>query len=92
VTVATSLSRDFLTLEAEYSHATGEIAAALHQGRVTIAPQPRAILERNLRIIDAAIEESRAALAKDPANRELEDMVLTTWQHKLDLLRRAAAT
>ena len=82
---------EFALLEAEYVRASDEILAALEHGEVRLAPQTREILERNLRIIDNAINESRAALDRDPANQELKDMILTTYQHKLDLLRRATS-
>ncbi|MBI4499929.1 MAG: hypothetical protein HY700_02090 [Gemmatimonadetes bacterium] len=82
---------DFSILEAEYVRASEEILSALEHGEVKLAPETREILERNLRIIDNAIDESRAALERDPANQELKDMILTTYQHKLDLLRRATS-
>ncbi len=83
-----AMSTDFLTVEAQYTRAADEILLALQQGEVRIAPETRAILERNLKVIDQAIAESRAALAGDPANAELRNMVLATYEHKLDLLRR----
>ena len=86
--VAASLPGDFLMMEVEYAQASGELVAALEQGRVKLAPETRAILERNLRVIDQALLESRAALGRDPANVALRDLVLSTYRHKLDLLRR----
>jgi hypothetical protein len=87
-----ALSGEFLTLEAQYVRAADEILGALNQGEVKIAPGTRAILERNLRVIDQAIAESREALARDPANVELKGMLLSTYEQKLDLLRRVAST
>ncbi|HEY1953446.1 MAG TPA: zf-HC2 domain-containing protein [Gemmatimonadaceae bacterium] len=49
-----------------------------------------AIIERNLRIIDAAIEQSKAALAKDPASRLLGDQLTHALDKKVELLRTAA--
>jgi hypothetical protein len=43
----------------------------------------------HLAIIDRAIEESRAALAADPANRDLRALLLGAHRQKLDLLERA---
>ena len=88
---AAARGNDFPLLEAEYVRASDEILAALEHGEVRLEPQTRDILERNLRIIDNAINESRAALDRDPANQELKDMILTNYQHKLDLLRRATS-
>ena len=49
-----------------------------------------AIIERNLRIIDAAIEQSKTALAKDPASRLLSDQLTHALDKKVELLRTAA--
>jgi hypothetical protein len=49
-----------------------------------------AIIERNLRIIDAAIEQSKAALAKDPASRLLSAQLTHALDKKVELLRTAA--
>jgi hypothetical protein len=46
-------------------------------------------LEHNLRIIDAAIAESRAALEKDPNSRELTEMLSATYDAKVKVLRQA---
>ena len=49
-----------------------------------------AIIERNLQIIDRAIEQSKAALARDPASRLLSDQLTHALDKKVELLRRAA--
>lgn len=49
-----------------------------------------AIIEKNLRIIDTAIEQSRAALAKDPASRLLGEQLTNALDKKVELLRTAA--
>lgn len=49
-----------------------------------------AIIEKNLRIIDNAIEQSRAALAKDPASILLSDQLTHALDKKVELLRTAA--
>ena len=49
-----------------------------------------AIIERNLRIIDAAIEQSRAALVADPASRLLSQQLTHALDKKVELLRTAA--
>jgi len=48
------------------------------------------IIERNLRVIDAAIEQSRAALARDPASGSLSDQLTRVLDKKVELLRTAA--
>jgi hypothetical protein len=49
-----------------------------------------AIIRKNLQIIDAAIEQSRAALARDPASRMLDQQLTHALDKKVELLRTAA--
>lgn len=49
-----------------------------------------AIIERNLQIIDAAIEQSRAALARDPGSMLLSEQLTHALDNKVELLRTAA--
>jgi anti-sigma factor RsiW len=48
-----------------------------------------AIIEKNLQIIDAAIEQSRAALARDPASQLLGEQLTHALDKKVELLRTA---
>lgn len=49
-----------------------------------------AIIERNLRIIDSAIAQSRAALARDPHSNFLNDQLNNALGQKVELLRTVA--
>jgi len=49
-----------------------------------------AIIERNLQIIDTAIAQSRAALARDPASMMLSQQLSHALDKKVELLRTAA--
>ena len=49
-----------------------------------------AVLERNLKLIDQAIAESKAALANDPASAFLEERLTRAYDTKLQLLRGVA--
>lgn len=49
-----------------------------------------AVLERNMTVIDRAIAECRAALAKDPASRFLNRQLNDALETKIELLRTAA--
>jgi hypothetical protein len=49
-----------------------------------------AIIEKNLQIIDAAIAQSRAALARDPASHMLDQQLTHALDKKVELLRTAA--
>jgi anti-sigma factor RsiW len=62
----------------------------LHQRRQDLDPSTVKIVEENLRIIDAAVKQSRAALAKDPASGFLTEQLDDMLQKKVQLLRTAA--
>lgn len=81
----------FRPAEQEYQKAIGDLQAVLRTRRGQMAPQTVATLETNLRIIDQAIRESRAALAADPNSPELTKMLSGAYDAKLDVLRRAVS-
>ena len=85
------VTRDISALEAQYSVVSEDLLGALEQARSRLSPETMATIERNLRIIDAALDETRQALAQDPGNAALGQMVVAAWRQKVDLLRRAAA-
>ena len=60
-------------------------------GRADLDPGTVKILETNLDAIDKAIDQSRRALAADPANVYLNNHLADARQRKLALLRRATA-
>lgn len=74
--------------EATFLAASQELLDGL-EGR-PLSPETRAIVRRNLAVIDAAIAELRVALERDPGNGELNRMLLATYQRKIELLEQAA--
>ena len=78
-------------MEAQYASATAELSAELAKAKNRLDPATYAVIERNLRVIDSALVESRRALASDPRNQVLEQLVVATWRQKMDFLRRATA-
>jgi len=60
------------------------------QRRTQLDPSTVAIIEKNLEIIDAAIAQSRAALARDPASMMLSEQLTHALDKKVELLRTAA--
>jgi anti-sigma-K factor RskA len=87
---AAQSSTHLVGFEAEYSAASEELTAALAAARGRLAPETILTIERNLSLIDNALAESRRALAADPGNVALEQLVVAAWRQKVDLLRRAA--
>jgi len=78
-----------VAVQAEYQQATDELTRTLATERDRLAPATRALLERNLGVIDAAIRESRDALARDPGNVELRGLFAAAARQKVELLRWA---
>ena len=77
-------------VEADFDRASEDLSRVLAAERERLRPETVALLERNLAIIDAAIAESRAALARDPANAEVRWFVTAALRQKVELLRWAA--
>jgi len=76
--------------EAAYDDEIAGLHQALDARRSQLDPATIATIEQNLRVIDQAIAQSRAALARDPASRFLNHELNSTLSKKLDLLRTAA--
>jgi tetratricopeptide (TPR) repeat protein len=74
-----------------YDEAIADLEQALEAGRSQLDPGTVKILEANLGAIDKAIDDSRQALAADPANVYLNNHLADARQRKLALLRRATA-
>lgn len=81
---------EFRTTEAAYRHAAEELAGALDSRRQSLGPAAVAVIEHNLRIIDEAIRETQAALAVDPRNQHVAELLWASYEKKIDLLERAA--
>jgi anti-sigma-K factor RskA len=80
----------WVAVAAGYEQAAGELSRMLAAERGRLRPETIAVVERNLAIIDAAIRESRAALAHDPANVELRQLFAAAYRQKVELLRWAS--
>lgn len=74
-----------------YDEAIADLERTLEAGRQQLDPQTVRVLEENLAAIDRAIEQSRKALSKDPANAFLNAHLAAARNRKLALLRNATA-
>ncbi len=79
---------EFTRRETEYISTTNRLIAMLESDQVQLAPQTVEKLKESIRIIDAAILEARRALADDPANTQLMEMLTRSYDQKVDLLKR----
>lgn len=73
-----------------YDSAIATLRTAVGARRQDLDSSTVAILERNLRIIDAAILQSRQALARDPGSAFLGRALTNALDRKLELLRTVA--
>jgi hypothetical protein len=88
--VSAQLVNQEIPSEAVYSKEIAALQHIVNDRRTQLDSATIAIIERNLRIIDLAIAQSKAALAKDPASRLLTDQLTRALDMKVELLRRAA--
>ena len=78
----------FAIEENNYLRNVAVLQDLLDQQESALAPETVAQLKASLRTIDEAILEARNALARDPANKMLIEMLSGTYRQKVDLLRR----
>jgi anti-sigma factor RsiW len=78
-------------VEDNYDGAIAELEQALAATRDDLDPRTVAVIEENLKIIDAAITDARKALADDPNDVDLYQYLDHTLMKKIDLLRRATS-
>jgi anti-sigma-K factor RskA len=81
------MGEGWVAVQADFDRATNELGVILAAERGRLRPETVAVLERNLAVIDAAITESRAALARDPANAELRRLFAAASRQKVELLQ-----
>jgi hypothetical protein len=73
-----------------YSREIDQLRTIFARNRAQLDPRTAAIIETNLKVIDEAIAQSKAALAQDPASRFLTKQLNSALDKKLELLRTAA--
>lgn len=74
----------------EYTDAAELLLAAIDERRDRFSPETLAVLEKNLAIIDQAIDEVRTALEADPSNHGSTLLLKAMYEQKVELLRRVA--
>ena len=79
-------------VQADFDRASDDLSHIFAAERGRLRPETVAVLERNLAVIDVAIGESRAALARDPANAELRRFFAAASRQKVELLRWVTRT
>lgn len=77
-------------LETVYGLEISRLRTIIDERRALLDTATVGVIERNLTIIDQAIRESRAALARDPASALLNEQLNYALEQKVELLRAAA--
>jgi hypothetical protein len=77
-------------VEPVYDREIVKLRAIMRDRRSQLDPRTVAVLEQSIAVIDSAIAQSRAALAKDPASGFLATQLNHSLEKKVELLRTAA--
>lgn len=77
--------------EAQYERAIAGLQRLADARNAALDPDTRAVLQRNLAAIDRAIDESRAALADEPASALAQESLLDALDTKVALLQDTVA-
>jgi anti-sigma factor RsiW len=80
------------TVSDDYDRLDRELAQLLAGERGKMQPETVAKVERNLAIIDAAIAEIRQALAEDPGNDALLQLLKASYGQKSALVRQVSTS
>lgn len=87
--VATTQSPVVFAVEQNYAPTLDDLRRTLDQQRSTLSPSTLQVIEKAVATCDTAIAEARAALASDPANQTLLQILSAQFEHKVELLQRA---
>ena len=79
-----------MMIDRHYVPALDQLAASLRDTAGQPQRKPIPAVARSLVIVDSAIAETRAALIRDPGNRDIADLLAANYQKKLDLLKRVS--
>ena len=83
------LDEQLVSLDTEVNSVRRDVSAAAG-GMDNAAVGSWEVFDSNLQVLDQAIRESRAALARDPENPVLQKSLLGAYQKQLELLRWAS--
>lgn len=73
-----------------YGNEIQRLQAIITERRRELDPATVSVIEESLKVIDAAVKQSRAALARDPGSGFLVDQLNSALDKKVELLRTVA--
>ena len=77
--------------EQHYERAIAGLQQLADAQNAVLDPETRAVLRKNLAVIDRAIDESRAALVREPASALAQESLLDALESKVTLLQDTVA-
>jgi anti-sigma factor RsiW len=83
-------SADVARAQATLLAARQQLLAAVAARRASLSPQTIEVVEKNLRIIESAVNEMQTALSREPDNPALPRLLVVAYQQEIDLLQRTA--
>ena len=83
-------SPEYRAVSEQYDRMDRDLAALFASQRDKLQPETIEKVERNLAIIDEAISEIRRALAEDPGNEALRQLLKASYGQKAALLRQVS--
>jgi hypothetical protein len=75
-------------LGAGFIEARNDVAGSFVERLESLDPATREVVERNLAVIHDALGRIEGALADDPHNELLRDLLTSTWQREMDYMNR----
>jgi hypothetical protein len=76
--------------EVVYDKEINTLSSIVRRKRSRLDPSTVTVIDKNLRAVDSAIAQIRAALQDDPSNSLLDAQASRALEMKVELLRRAA--
>lgn len=79
------------TLGEKYRITHGEVSSQLHRELERLSPEARADVERNLAVIRQAIGDINHALAREPDNELLQELLANAYREELATMQRVGS-
>jgi len=84
-------AEDLRIVAEDYEEAVLELRAVIEANRDALGESTMQIIEENLDVLDAALRQTVEALQSAPADAQLRESMVATYERKLDFLRQAVA-
>jgi anti-sigma factor RsiW len=91
IATAQQVEAELLQAEQHYQKAISGLEQIANAGRGSLDPQTAATLQKNLAVVDQAIDESRTALKAQPDSEPAQQSLLENFKSKISLLQDTIA-